>query len=142
MLDFLYYTGIRVSELVNLKHSDYQDRSLKISGKGNKIRYVFAPKFLAKLINPYSSDYLFLNIQGKKITREYMVKLIKKRTLLTGIKKRITPHTFRRSFATLLNSRKCNLTTIQKLLGHSHITTTAQYIHNDYETLYQDYSKL
>ena len=58
------------------------------------------------------------------------------------IKKKITPHTFRRSFATLLNSRKCNLTTIQKLLGHSHITTTANYIHNSYEELYADYSRL
>lgn len=141
-MDFLFYSGIRVSELVNIKHQDYQDNSLKIHGKGNKVRYVFIPPELIKEINPYSSDYLFTNRQGKKITREYIVKLIKKRTILTEIKKRITPHTFRRSFATLLNNKGCNLTTIQKLLGHSHITTTANYIHNDYETLFADYSKL
>ena len=142
ILDFLFYSGIRVSELVNLKHQDYQDRSLRIHGKGNKVRYLPLPPFLAKHLNPYSLDYLFTNQQGNKITREYVVKLIRKRTQLTQIKKKITPHTFRRSFATLLNSRGCKLTTIQKLLGHSHITTTASYIHNDYETLFADYSKL
>jgi integrase/recombinase XerD len=64
------------------------------------------------------------------------------RTKQAGINKLITPHTFRRSFATLLNHQKVNLTTIQKLLGHSDINTTASYIHNDYNTRYQDYSKL
>jgi site-specific recombinase XerD len=68
--------------------------------------------------------------------------MICQRTKLTNFKKWITPHSFRRSFATLLNNRGCKLTTIQKLLGHSNIETTAQYIHNDYNTLYADYSKL
>jgi len=111
---------------VNLKHQDYQDRSLRIHGKGNKVRYLPLPPFLAEHLNPYSPDYLFTSQQGTKITREYVVKLIRKRTQLTGIRKKITPHTFRRSFATLLNSRGCKLTTIQKLLGHSHITTNSQ----------------
>ncbi|KLL05195.1 MAG: tyrosine recombinase XerC [Mycoplasmataceae bacterium RV_VA103A] len=142
ILDFLICSGIRVSELVNIKHSDYQDESLRILGKGNKIRFVFITPDLVEKINPYSSDYLFTNTQGQKLTREYIVKLIRKRTMLASIKKKITPHTFRRSFATLLNNRGCNLTTIQKLLGHSQITTTANYIHNDYKTLYEDYSKL
>ena len=68
--------------------------------------------------------------------------MINLRTKLAKINKHITPHTFRRSFATLLHNKGTNLTTIQKLLGHSHITTTASYIHNDYDYLYNDYSKL
>ena len=142
ILDFLFYSGIRVSELVNIKHHDWENHHLIVLGKGNKVRYIFLPNWLAQLFTPYRQDYLFTNQQGNKITREYVVKLLRKRTKLTGIKKKITPHTFRRSFATLLNSRGCKLTTIQKLLGHSHITTTASYIHNDYETLFADYSKL
>jgi len=142
ILDFLFYSGIRVSELVNIKHHDWENHHLRVFGKGNKVRYIFLPNWLAQLFTPYRQDYLFTNQQGTKITREYVVKLIRKRTQLTQIKKKITPHTFRRSFATLLNSRGCKLTTIQKLLGHSHITTTASYIHNDYETLFADYSKL
>ena len=142
ILDFLFYSGIRVSELVNIKHHDWENHHLRVFGKGNKVRYIFLPNWLAQLFNPYFQDHLFTNQQGNKITREYIVRMIRKRTKLTEIRKKITPHTFRRSFATLLNSRGCKLTTIQKLLGHSHITTTASYIHNDYETLFADYSKL
>ncbi|CAG8737024.1 10151_t:CDS:1, partial [Ambispora leptoticha] len=89
-----------------------------------------------------NSDYFFLNSRGKPIKAEYIRNMINLRTKQAGIKKLITPHTFRRSFATLLNNNGTQLTTIQKLLGHSHITTTASYIHNDYETLFADYSKL
>ncbi|CAI2199773.1 15113_t:CDS:1, partial [Funneliformis geosporum] len=73
------------------------------------------------------------------IKAEYIRAMINLRTRKAGINKLITPHSFRRSFATLLNNQGCNLTTIQKLLGHSHITTTAAYIHNDYDTLFKDY---
>lgn len=138
IFDFLFYTGIRVSELF----SDWDNDHLKIQGKGNKVRYVFLPPLLVERINPYSRDYLFTTERGYKLPREWIYQIIRERTLKVGIKKKITPHTFRRSFATLLNSKKCNLTTIQKLLGHSHITTTANYIHNSYEELYQDYSRL
>ena len=142
ILDFLFYTGIRVSELLNLKHSDWDNNHLKILGKGNKVRYVFLPPNLVKVINPYSHDYLFTTERDHKLPREWIYQIIRARTEQAGIKKRITPHTFRRSFATLLNGKGTRLTTIQKLLGHAHITTTANYIHNDYETLYQDYSRL
>ncbi|CAH1755717.1 9145_t:CDS:10 [Entrophospora sp. SA101] len=108
LIEFLFYTGIRVSEITNIKHQDYQNQVLRILGKGNKIRIID--------------------------------QIIQKRAQLSGINKHITPHTFRRSFATLLYNRGGKLTTVQKLLGHSHITTTAQYIHNDYETLFADYS--
>ena len=115
---------------------------MKVHGKGNKIRYVFLPQFLITTINPYSKDYLFLNSQGQAISREYMVRLIKRRTLLTSIKKKISPHTFRRSFATLLYQKGAQLMTIQKLLGHSSVQTTEGYIHNSWDYLYGDYSRL
>jgi len=142
ILDYLFYSGVRVSELTHLKHSDWEDNHLKVLGKGHKIRYVFLPGFLISIINPYSKDYLFTNCHGKQLTREYIVQLIRKRTEQTQIKKRITPHTFRRSFATLLNNKGARLTTIQKLLGHSNLETTASYIHNSWEELYSDYSRL
>jgi integrase/recombinase XerD len=142
LLDFLFYSGVRINELVNLKHSDWENNQLKVHGKGNKVRYVLLPEFLVKLIDPYSKDYLFLNQRGKPIKAEYIRWLLKERTLRAQIKKKITPHTFRRSFATLLNSKGARLTTIQKLLGHSNLETTAGYIHNSWEELYSDYSKL
>jgi len=79
--------------------------------------------------------------KGKMLTK-HIQRIIRIRTEKSGLNKLITPHSFRRSFATLLNSKKCNLTTIQKLLGHSDINTTAAYIHNDYQAIYDDYSKL
>ncbi|CAG8669681.1 5641_t:CDS:2, partial [Ambispora gerdemannii] len=91
---------------------------------------------------PYSTAYLFITSQGNPVNKDTVGLMLRKRTQQAGITKRITPHTFRRSFATILNNNGARLTTIQKLLGHSHITTTAQYIHNDYDTLYADYSKL
>lgn len=142
MLEFLFYTGIRVKELVNIKHSDYQNNQLKIAGKGNKIRYVFLPEFLTKHFNPASDSYLFLTRNNNQLKETQVRLIIHRKAKRAGITKNITPHTFRRSFATLLNNKGCQLTTIQKLLGHSHITTTAQYIHNDYETLFKDYSRL
>ena len=141
-MDFLFYLGLRVSELINLKHRDYQDNSLRILGKGNKIRYLPLPPFLVSHFQPYNNDYLFTNFQGNKLSTRIIQKIVIKRTKLAGIIKRTTPHTFRRSFATLLDKREVRMTTIQKLLGHSNISTTANYIHNDYQTLYDDFSKL
>ena len=142
MLDFLFYTGLRVSELVNIKHSDYQDKSLKIHGKGNKIRYIPAPIFLVKYFNSFSTEYLFTTKNKQKLNPIQIRTMIYKKTKKAGMDKHISPHTFRRSFATLLNNKNVRLTTIQKLLGHSSIETTTAYIHNSYEELYKDYSKL
>jgi len=146
ILDLLFYSGIRVNELINLKHSDFKHNtgrnSIRILGKGNKERQVFLPIWLTIKFEPNNHDYFFLNSRNNPIKAEYIRNVINLRTKKAGIKKKITPHTFRRSFATHLNNKKCRLTTIQKLLGHSHINTTAQYIHNSYEELYQDYSKL
>ena len=146
ILDLLFYSGIRVNELINLKHSDFKHNSgrnsIRILGKGNKERQVFLPIWLTIKFEKNNPNYFFLNSRNNPIKAEYIRNVINLRTKKSGIKKKITPHTFRRSFATHLNNKKCRLTTIQKLLGHSHINTTAQYIHNSYEELYQDYSKL
>lgn len=142
ILDFLFYSGLRVSELVNLKHSDWQGKLLKVHGKGNKVRFAFVPDFLVKYFQPNSDDYLFTNGKDKPLSDLLVRQVIQKKARLAEIEKKLTPHSFRRSFATWLNNNGTALTTIQKLLGHSQITTTADYVHNDYETLFKDYSKM
>jgi integrase/recombinase XerD len=87
MMDFLFYSGLRVSELVNIKHSDYQNNSLRIHGKGNKIRYVFLPEFLIKDIKLGSISYLFNSSKKKKISSKQVCKMICQRTKLTNFKK-------------------------------------------------------
>ena len=103
---------------------------------------MFLPEFLVKYFEPNSKDYLFLTPRGNKLTETWIRIMLKRKTERAGIVKNITPHTFRRSFATLLNSKGARLTTIQKLLGHSNLETTAGYIHNSWEELYGDYSRL
>nr|CAG8598785.1 3065_t:CDS:1 [Entrophospora candida] len=138
MLDFLFYTGIRISELLNIRHCDYQNRSLRIHGKGNKVRFIFVPDFLTKYFNG-SSVFLFQSINSKKLGVNRIRIMIYLKAKKAGLNKHISPHTFRRSFATLLNNKEVKLTTIQKLLGHSNINTTTDYIHNSHEELYKDY---
>lgn len=142
ILDFLFYSGLRVSELTNIKHSDWQGNCLKVLGKGNKVRYVFLPDFLIKHFKPYSSNYLFLTRTGNKLKDTQVRTIIKRKVQRAGIIKRITPHTFRRSLATNLYNQGGRLETIQKQLGHSSLDTTMGYIHNSFEELYRDYSKL
>ena len=113
ILDFLLYSGVRINELIHIKHLD-----------------------------PHSQDYLFLNQRGHPLKAEYLRWLLKARTKQAQIKKKITPHTFRRSFATLLYQKGAQLMTIQRLLGHASVQTTEGYIHNDFAYLYGDYSRL
>jgi len=110
-------------------------------GKGNKIRYVFLPPFLVKEFNS-SNDYLFTNQKNKPLSTLVIRQIIQQRIKKAGIDSPITPHSFRRSFATHLHNKKAQLTTIQMLLGHESITTTEKYIHNDFDYLYGDYSRL
>ena len=142
ILDFLFYSGVRVSELVNIKHQDWQDNVLRIHGKGNKVRHILLPEFLIKHFRPGSPGYLFNKSKNKPFTVHSVRHLIDKRVKLAGLKKWVSPHTFRRSLATNLYNRGGRLETIQKQLGHSNIQTTLGYIHNDFNTLYADYSKL
>jgi integrase/recombinase XerD len=142
IFDFLFYSGLRVSELVNIRHSDWEGKSLRVHGKGNKIRTVFLPPFLAAELNPNYSVYLFTNHKQKPLSPLVIRQIIQQRVKKSGIEKKITPHSFRRSFATHLHNQKAQLTTIQMLLGHESITTTERYIRPDFDYLYEDYSKI
>lgn len=156
MLELIYATGIRVSELISLKfnHVDLFNDVIKVEGKGSKERIVpinhTAKKYLEIYLNAYRSslikkgktcDYLFLNNRGLGITRVGFYKLIKQRASEVGITKDISPHTLRHSFATHLLSNGADLRVIQELLGHSDISTTQMYTHLTNEELKNEYSK-
>lgn len=148
MVLFMYLTGLRVSELVNLKISQLylNDKYIRIIGKGSKERFIPINDLLIEPLNQYLkitrqnilefnySDYLFINKNGKPITRQGFFKIIKKHALLAMINKNISPHTIRHSFATHLINNGVDLRSVQILLGHSDISTTQIYTHinNDY----------
>lgn len=140
ILEMLYATGLRASELVSLKSENlfYQDRVIRIFGKGNKERIVpfgeNAAIALKRYLNEkermgYDLGYLFLNLRGGKLTSRSLQRIVEKysKELLSG--KKVTPHTFRHSFATHLLSRGADLRTIQELLGHQSLSTTQKYTH-------------
>lgn len=150
IIETMYGCGLRVSELINLKISDlYLDEDfLKVTGKGNKQRLVpissinkkcivnYLKESRSKIkINPTHSDTLFLNRRGKGLTRAMIFTIVKNLTKLAGIKKNISPHTFRHSFATHLLENGADLKTIQQMLGHESITTTEIYTHLDNSAL-------
>lgn len=155
MIELMYATGLRVSELVNLKLEDIdltQD-IIRVYGKGSKERIVpygdFAKDYLEKYINSYRvsllknspCEYLFLNNHGKKITRQGFFKILKKIALEKGIDKDFSPHTIRHSFASHLLKYGADLRTIQELLGHSNISTTQIYTHITNEELRKNYDQ-
>lgn len=140
VLEMLYATGLRASELVGLKSDNlfFEDRIIRIFGKGNKERIVpFGESAARSLMNyfaerkkfNYHSEYLFLNLRGGRLTSRSLQRIVEKysRDLQSG--KRVTPHTFRHSFATHLLSRGADLRTIQELLGHQSLSTTQKYTH-------------
>lgn len=141
VLEFLFATGIRVHELCNLKFSDFDKKKsvVKIFGKGQKERriYIGNPEVLAALntyLNcakamKYKSEYIFLNKLGKQLSPQAVRNLVTKYTNLAHIKKNITPHVFRHSFATLLLEEGVDVKYIQEFLGHSSISTTQIYLH-------------
>jgi len=134
-----------MNELINIKHSDYnhRQRTLSVLGKGNKVRYILLPPFLARHFNPNSLSYFFNNpIKEKPLSIRMIEEIIRQRVKKSRLNKNITPHSFRRSFATNLYNKCKKLTSVQKLLGHSNISTTANYIHNSYEEIYQDYRQI
>lgn len=146
MLETLYSCGLRVSELVTLKISDlfFEEGFLKITGKGNKQRFVPIGLPTQKLILNYKNfirthlsiqkgheDTLFLNRRGKQLTRAMVFTIIKDLALKIDLKKTISPHTFRHSFATHLLENGADLRSIQLMLGHESITTTEVYMHLD-----------
>lgn len=146
ILETLYGCGLRVSELTDLKISDlyFEEGFIKITGKGNKQRLVPTSDYTKKFINIYKdevrihqkinkddSDILFLNRRGNKLTRAMIFTIIKRLAEKAGIKKKISPHTFRHSFATHLLENGADLRAIQQMLGHESITTTEVYMHVD-----------
>lgn len=155
MLELMYATGLRVSELVNLKVYDVnlEEALVKTMGKGSKERIIpvgdYALNALRIYINDYRStlfkreinDYLFLNNHGKPMTRQGFFKIIKKLALEQGIKKDFSPHTLRHSFATHLLKHGADLRIIQELLGHSDVSTTQIYTHMTNEQLEDTFKK-
>lgn len=152
MLEVLYGSGLRVSELINLKISNYfpHEEFLKITGKGNKERLVpignSAMKFIAiyfdgvrrhQTIKKGNEDFIFLNRRGTKLSRVMIFMIIKDLALKTGLTKTISPHTFRHSFATHLIEGGADLRAVQEMLGHESITTTEIYTHLDRDFLKQ-----
>lgn len=146
ILETLYSCGLRVSELTDLKLSDlfFEEGFIKVTGKGNKQRLVPISTSTQVYINHYTSnqrkhqkikpeskDIVFLNRRGNKLTRSMVFHIVKTLTKTAGIKKTVSPHTFRHSFATHLLENGADLRAIQMMLGHESITTTEIYMHLD-----------
>ena len=147
LLEVLYGCGLRVSEAVGLKVSMiyFDEGFLRIVGKGNKERLVPLGGWAAEAICNYmqarplpadaiSSDILFLNRYGKPLSRVTAFKTVKTIALLAGVRKTISPHTFRHSFATHLIENGADLRVVQEMLGHASVTTTEIYTHIDTST--------
>lgn len=150
ILEVLYGCGLRVTELTELKISNLfpQIEFIKIIGKGNKERLVPIGGVALKLLNLYltqvrvhmkikkgNEDFIFLNRFGAKLSRISIFNLIKSLAITTGIKKTISPHTLRHSFATHLIEGGADLRAVQEMLGHASITTTEIYTHIDRDYL-------
>ncbi len=156
ILETLYGCGLRVSELVCLKISDlfFEEGFIKITGKGNKQRFVPISDYTQKFIVMYKDlirshitvqkgheDTLFLNRRGKQLTRAMIFTIIKDLAVAINLNKVISPHTLRHSFATHLLENGADLRSIQLLLGHESITTTEIYVHLDRKHLTQIVNK-
>ena len=156
IIETLYGCGLRVSELIELKISDlyFSEDFIKVTGKGNKQRLVPVSDINKKCINGYIlnsrsklnispkySDILFLNRNGSRLTRAMIFTIVKNLSKKCMIEKLISPHTFRHSFATHLVDGGANLIEIQKLLGHSDISTTEIYVHLSKEFIDSEYMK-
>ena len=152
IVETLYGSGLRVSELVELSLSNifFKEDLIRVTGKGDKQRLVPLGNYSKKYIEIYieeirnqmkvakeDSDILFLNRNGKKLTRAMIFIIVKKQAQKAGIYKSISPHTFRHSFATHLLENGADLRTIQLMMGHESITTTEVYTHLDNKHLKQ-----
>lgn len=150
IIECLYSCGLRVSELISLKHSDlfFDEGFIRVIGKGNKERFVPIYKETQDLITHYIqvlrpkvislktiTEVIFLNRRGKPLSRNMIFILVKKIAEKNGLKKNISPHTFRHSFASHLLENGADLRMIQEMLGHESITTTEIYMHLDKKKL-------
>lgn len=150
IIETLYGCGLRVSELVSLRISDlfFEEGFIRVEGKGDKQRFVPILPYTQKIIRTYMNevrvhlpiqkgheDVVFLNRRGRKLTRAMIFTVVRNLAISSGLKKNISPHTFRHSFATHLLEGKVDLRAIQQMLGHSSITTTEIYLHMDRQQL-------
>lgn len=155
MLELLYATGLRISELVNLEfvNIDLENDFLRVMGKGRKERVVpigeIAMEYLKLYLDKYrcffvkkeTNNYVFLSYRGKKITRQGVFKILNEQKLKSGVNKSISPHTLRHSFATHLLNNGVDLRIIQELLGHDNISTTEIYTHLANDQIKKDYDE-
>ena len=146
IIETLYACGLRVSEAISLRLQDlhFEDGFISVIGKGDKHRLVPIGKYAQKLISLYiegpraqvktkkgNENYVFLNRNGKKLTREMIFMIVKKAAENAGIEKNVSPHSFRHAFATHLIEGGADLRSVQEMLGHENITTTEIYNHLD-----------
>ncbi len=144
ILEVLYGCGLRVSELIQLKLSEIypKDGLIKVVGKGDKERWVPIAEYTLKILNQYlegsrlhldiqkgNEDFVFLNRRGKSLTRAMIFTIVKAATEKAGIRKNVSPHTLRHSFATHLVQGGADLRAVQQMLGHESIVTTEVYTH-------------
>ena len=143
ILTLLYSTGLRISELVKLlkRDIDFDERTIRVRGKGDKDRIVLFDESTKELLLDYleadkhNSEYIFINKNGNKLTPRYVQMMIKKYADEAGIKKKVTPHVLRHSFATHLLKNGVDIRVIQQLLGHSSLSTTQIYTSVDMDTI-------
>lgn len=155
IIELIYACGLRVSEVINIREKDvhFEEKMIKCTGKGNKQRYVpindialvsisnYVSKIRSNLKNSNTRDLLFLGYRGEVVTRQYVYNLVKRLALNANIKKNVSPHTLRHSFATHLLENGANLRAVQVMLGHESITTTEIYTHLNASKLIEDYDK-
>ena len=157
LLETLYATGIRVSELINLKFTDLHEelKLVKVFGKGSKERLIPISKVALSWIDSYkekvrdplilkvgkNTDFIFLNSRGGSLTRQAVWQIIKHYCKLAGIQKNVTPHTLRHTFATHLLENGADLRVVQEILGHSDISTTQIYTNLSQKHIIQVYEK-
>lgn len=154
-IELLYATGIRVSELVNIKIKDItkNEKSIRIIGKGNKERIVYYGEYAARALEDYlnnarnellknkSSDYLLVNYLGNKLTTAGIRDILEKIVEAASLKHKMSPHTLRHTFATHLLSEGADLRAVQELLGHESLSTTQIYTHVGLDRLRNEYLK-
>ncbi len=154
IFELLYGCGLRISELAGLKESniEFEAEFVRVTGKGNKQRLVPIGKMAIKAVRDHleindqnlvkpATDLLFSNRQGKELSRTGLWKIVRKRVTAAKIRKRVTPHTFRHSFATHLLEGGADLRTVQEMLGHADITTTEIYTQIDREYIVAEHRK-
>lgn len=154
ILELLYSSGIRISELCNMQTSNYDSYEciIRLIGKGSKERIIPLGDYAISVLEDYINNYrpkinkkninsIFINNRGDAISRQFIFKVIKKECLKKGIRKNVSPHTLRHTFATHLLQNGADLRIIQELLGHENISTTQIYTHVSNQELKNDYQK-